>query len=326
MTEASSLRLLVLNKRQSLEIPFTQQITIGRDVVNTLPLIDDEASRSHAILYAEDALDSDDSKPQLTIKDLNSMNGVYVNGKRIKESPLGPGDEVVLGATILVISPNPNTDLEDCLSSRGRSILKHIRSPKPFKPAAITSFSMPELREMAEREFDNYSNTAIWLPKTAAIIIKAIDAMVDAKTEGDFHNAALQAARPLVSADRGVIMTQDGDGKTLGIRGLFSERADQTLTINQNVMRILMTGDKAIYSPDVAADDRMPDFKDPPAEHDPHTLLAVPIECGGKAAGFLYLDSLNRSYSFNESALVLAYLLLRPYARIAELRGFFPKT
>jgi pSer/pThr/pTyr-binding forkhead associated (FHA) protein len=45
----------------------------------------------------------------VTIRDLGSSNGTYVNGQRIQEAPLAPGDNIVLGPVVftVVIDGNP---------------------------------------------------------------------------------------------------------------------------------------------------------------------------------------------------------------------------
>jgi hypothetical protein len=43
------------------------------------------------------------------IRDLSSTNGTFVNGKRIwAEVPLQPGDEILVGGTVLVFKPAPS--------------------------------------------------------------------------------------------------------------------------------------------------------------------------------------------------------------------------
>ena len=62
------MKLVVINAYQYLEVPFEQQITLGRDVCNTLMIRDNEASRSHAILFEQEG--------EVLVQDLQSSNGV----------------------------------------------------------------------------------------------------------------------------------------------------------------------------------------------------------------------------------------------------------
>jgi pSer/pThr/pTyr-binding forkhead associated (FHA) protein len=64
---------------------------IGRGNDNELVLDTKHVSRYHAVLLAGPA--------NTTIEDLNSTNGVFVNGKRIARQVLKAGDRVTVGRT-----------------------------------------------------------------------------------------------------------------------------------------------------------------------------------------------------------------------------------
>jgi adenylate cyclase len=64
--------------------------TIGREVTNTIVLDrDTAASRHHAEIREEGG--------RFLLRDLQSSNGTFVNGGRVEELPLEPGDEVRVG-------------------------------------------------------------------------------------------------------------------------------------------------------------------------------------------------------------------------------------
>ena len=71
-----------------------QEIAIGRVVGNTIQLHDTEISRKHATLQA--------TENGYLIRDLNSSNGTFVNGKVIRDKILQSGDRVQLGRTLLL--------------------------------------------------------------------------------------------------------------------------------------------------------------------------------------------------------------------------------
>jgi hypothetical protein len=71
------------------------QLTIGRSPDNGLSLDDARVSRHHARLRARHGM--------LVLTDLDSTNGVRVNGVRVTEVALGVGDRIEIGDTILVV-------------------------------------------------------------------------------------------------------------------------------------------------------------------------------------------------------------------------------
>lgn len=71
-------------------------LTIGRDITNDVPLNDPEVSRQHARMARTDA--------GYTIEDLNSTNGTFVNQERVTEPRvLAHGDVIGLGELVTLV-------------------------------------------------------------------------------------------------------------------------------------------------------------------------------------------------------------------------------
>ena len=92
-------------------IPLNQAIVnIGRRIENILVVDDPRVSRTHAQLRAING--------RYIIFDLNSTGGTLVNGKRINQSVLYPGDVISLAGAELIYgqkNPPPRPDLKDTL-------------------------------------------------------------------------------------------------------------------------------------------------------------------------------------------------------------------
>ncbi|MDH2903678.1 MAG: FHA domain-containing protein [Actinomycetota bacterium] len=69
--------------------------TAGRDERSDLLLDDVSVSRHHAIFTRT-------ASGRVTLRDLNSLNGTYVNGARVEETTLHSADEVQIGKFKLV--------------------------------------------------------------------------------------------------------------------------------------------------------------------------------------------------------------------------------
>jgi pSer/pThr/pTyr-binding forkhead associated (FHA) protein len=75
-------------------VPLSGIVRIGRQSDNTIALPEDSsASRHHATLTA--------SPSGLRLHDEGSSNGTFVNGARVTDADLRPGDEILIGATRL---------------------------------------------------------------------------------------------------------------------------------------------------------------------------------------------------------------------------------
>jgi hypothetical protein len=72
-----------------------EQYLVGRKMTNNICLSDINASREHAQVEWRDGA--------LFLKDLKSRNGTFVNGNRIDEQQIGPGDLIQIGENIFQI-------------------------------------------------------------------------------------------------------------------------------------------------------------------------------------------------------------------------------
>jgi len=318
MAEAGEWRFLVLNKKQSLEVGIRHRITIGREAGNDLVLQDDEVSRSHAIIYR---VEDGQHTGKMAIKDLNSLNGIFHNGRKLRGAVLEGGDELILGSTILLLSPDSERDIEECLSSKGKAILKKIGTPKPFVPASVESLTVPSLVEMAVERLQEGTTTAFWSRFDPRQILLSLAQLAHVREPETFYPKLLQAARQATGADRGVIMMSEPGGQTLTIRALLTDQQDQTIFISQSIIRTVMKSRKAVYSVDVGADDRFTDLAQQGASQKPRSLMALPLEGPEGPIGFLYLDTFRASVTLDLDSLMLAAMLLQPVMQFEPLRS-----
>ena len=92
------LRLMVLPERKPVEV--TQPVVlIGRHTDTDLRLAYPQVSRRHCRLMFEDG--------GWRVFDLDSLNGVYVNGERVDDAALCEGDEVRVGEATLLVTRAP---------------------------------------------------------------------------------------------------------------------------------------------------------------------------------------------------------------------------
>jgi predicted component of type VI protein secretion system len=91
------------------------RFTVGRSDGNDVRLIDEKASRSHAVLELVGK--------SWCIRDLSSSNGTFVNGARITtERPLEPNDEIRVGDTRILYRSTSSTTEHRTVASTGLSL------------------------------------------------------------------------------------------------------------------------------------------------------------------------------------------------------------
>ncbi|HVK67546.1 MAG TPA: DUF4388 domain-containing protein, partial [Polyangium sp.] len=142
MTSPSRLVLrFISGKYQGGEIPLqdAQELVVGRASDAGIVLVEEMVSRRHARFLL--------SNTDLTIEDLGSTNGTFVNGEKIQKSTLKEGDRVLIGTSILKV-----VSAETAAASR-RKIEPPRPSVAPRGPArsmsgAIEEIPLPDLLQL----------------------------------------------------------------------------------------------------------------------------------------------------------------------------------
>jgi len=129
--------------------------TIGRSSANDLPVADKMLSRQHARIVR-------DGDGGMTIEDLGSRNGTFVNGERlVSVQPLRSGDRITIGSVTLKVESESTTRVrideaagEDALSNTilkaSAELLRQPTQTDPRLPAEQLSKLIDSLRVVNE--------------------------------------------------------------------------------------------------------------------------------------------------------------------------------
>ncbi len=121
--------VLVQADQKQREVPLRKpSIVIGRDVSCQIRIPTDAVSRRHCEITQEGT--------KLSIKDLGSSNGTFVNRRRITQSELAAGDVISVGPMVLVVRADGNPRTID--SGTALSMGPGAAAPAPA-PAAKTA-------------------------------------------------------------------------------------------------------------------------------------------------------------------------------------------
>ncbi len=103
-------------------------LTVGRSSSCQLFLDDPLVSRRHAIFLV--------AGTGVTVEDLQSRNGVLVNGRRIlARTMLRPGDHVLIGSAELTLTSTPSEVSKAIDESAGRRTMSRLATPVPITAA-----------------------------------------------------------------------------------------------------------------------------------------------------------------------------------------------
>src|SRR5579864_2761574 len=94
-------RLVSSTDGQRFDLPQGRTVVVGRGVDSDLTIYDPTISRRHAELTA--------GADGVRVKDLDSSNGTHVNGRRLAEALLAPGDTITFGKVSFRLESAPVT-------------------------------------------------------------------------------------------------------------------------------------------------------------------------------------------------------------------------
>jgi len=183
------------------------EVAIGRQDTD-LVVEDPEVSRRHAVLRRSDG--------SVIVEDLDSTNGTFVNGERIR-SPIavGPGDQIRVGQTTLEIEPDQRAD-DTIVTTPPRP--DQIRSVEA-RPSGDAFAEQDEdaTQPLPSRTHESGSRPARsnrrWLGVGAAALIVllgviAYAALVDRSAENDFATSANDACSAVQRPEPGLDLSR----------------------------------------------------------------------------------------------------------------------
>jgi hypothetical protein len=129
----------ISGKYQGGEFPLAEnrEIVIGRSSDLDMVLVEDMVSRKHARIACTDV--------EIAIEDLNSTNGTFVNGEKIKRSTLKEGDRVLIGTSILKVVLSDQTNGTGRRQTGGEA---PRNQPGKTMSGAIDEIPLPDLLQL----------------------------------------------------------------------------------------------------------------------------------------------------------------------------------
>jgi adenylate cyclase len=272
-------------------IPFK----IGRDPRNDVVLESKIVSREHAKIVR--------TKEGLAIVDLDSHNGTFVNGTRIKEAPLRDGDEILIGENLILYQ---ETIAEDVRFSEDDSPLDpRATIIRPIEDLAITGLlgkGMQHLPRKDQRieQLERNNRNLIALYQLSEKLISSISLR-------DLLDTIIELTFESISADRGFLMLIDEEEnlipKAVKYRGSAS-KGDEKITVSRTIVNRVIRDKVAILTSDAMVDPRFS-----PGEsiylHGIRSAMCVPLWRGRDIIGIIHLDSFRQANQFTENDLEL---------------------
>ena len=138
----------ISGKYQGGEFPLVKgrEIVIGRSSELDMVLIEDMVSRRHASIGV--------AGDEISIADVGSTNGTFVNGEKIKKARLKEGDRILIGTSIIkLVSVDPASQVSEAeaknqLEKRGQQAMNKTTSTSRAMSGSIEEIPLPDLLQL----------------------------------------------------------------------------------------------------------------------------------------------------------------------------------
>ena len=255
-----------------------ETIFIGRDPENDIQIDDKYISRKHLRIQKKGN--------KFLLRDLNTKNGTFVNGKQIRPDDLfelGEGHTIVIGMSVLCLDEGSSEDVLAFLDS--------IRPAKTSRDSGTIFFK-----------------DRIMTPKKNMDFIKKVsEALLESSDSREISEKILGFMFDLLKRiERGTIVLTDR--KTGKISEVISrsriEAVSETEEYSDDVVtRVLQTG-KPVIMTDIR-DKKNGDLYATAKILNIKSVMCIPLISGSKKIGAIYMDSRDEPYGFRQEDLTL---------------------
>lgn len=289
-----------LAEQQSFPLTPGARVTIGRTKDNAVLCLHKSLSRTHAEL----SFDGD----RIRLTDLQSKNGVFVNGRRVARADVGEGDTFRCGDVNFFLEGSGPAH------ARGKGVLPTAQSPAmaamnntlPSPFAVDTYKSRPPASPPPEQGDERAKEKLFLLMRASELCVT--DLPVDRLLQ-DLVGLAAQ----VFEADRICVLTLDEKTLELRLRVNKSFVPVQKQAYSLRVVDWVVDHGSPVSFDDISIDRSLPG--DLASDEAIHAAMGVPINPGSGIIGVLYADSLSLKGCFRADDVAL----LRAIANLAAI-------
>ena len=260
-------------------------LTIGRDAANDLHPADLLLSRRHCTFTVENG--------QVTIADLESMNGTLVNGVPVRRRVLEDGDQLKIGESLFlflqkgaasaVASP---TELDDAVGQPTLQLRKEdVIDLQSAGAAAVLAATARSVRNLE-------------------LLLRVSRALSAATSSDEVYRALFDVLFEALPVDRAAILWSDDGVADFSSMRARSRHDDAPVALSRTIVERVLAEGVAILSNDAARDDALRTARSV-AESGTQSVLCVPIMASPLPEGAIYVASGDRANQFDKDDLQL---------------------
>ena len=194
------------------EISIDRDMLVGRHQSADIVLQAGEISRKHAAFLLKDQA--------LWLQDLNSSNGTFVNGEKIKKARLKEGDRILIGTSIVkLVTVDPATAMSEAdarqqLEKRGQQQALKTQTTNRAMSGSIEEIPLPDLLQL----FSTSKRTGVLTlkgPQGQGEIYLRKGQIYYASIDDSYDLSPMKAAYRILTWERGNFELDSSEGKTV---------------------------------------------------------------------------------------------------------------
>jgi putative nucleotidyltransferase with HDIG domain len=268
---------------------------VGRDSENRLHINSTAVSRFHAVLFAESG--------EYFVQDMESTNGTFLNGKKVKKSKIAPGDKIAI-ANVDIVVEGSATPLDDSRAPLDLTVT--IDRPIASESTIIVKDPTAELlldgkKKKASSSDLSKSYSALQVLYRADRVLRNIEDFKQLLE--DFMDLILG----VIPASRAYIFLMN---RETGVPVPYVRRApgkadnDTEIVISRTIIQKAVDQKESLISNDALVDERFIHSQSVASAH-VRSAICAPLINRGKVLGIIYLDSTDKSNLFTKDDLSL---------------------
>ena len=274
------------------------RLALGRSSTAELSFPDDNGlSRRHLVIER----DGDG----WAILDLGSKNGTIVNGVKLTErATLKPGDRITAGHLVIVYEGSGKPPKSRWSSST---------APRRARQSSPTATVITRLEGFIKPETAGAHSMAA--ASQVAALVRAGNELAGNRPLPELFRFILDLSIQTVNADRGVLMTTEGDNLVV------QANRGEGFRISSAVRDRVLNSGMSVLVRDTSMDDALRERRSI-LEQNIRSLMAVPLQTRDKIIGIIYVDSPSLLREFTKDDLNLLTVMANVAANRIEAARF----
>ena len=261
-----------------------QVVGLGRDAVNRIRLLDTEVSRRHAEVRRQD-------NGEFLLVDMESANGTFLNGQKINQAVLQPGDQVALGQTVLVVNAR-RSDATHRTGDLAEKISMIARGDVEIASAIVKTIGEGE----GSRILTQPEKNSPWLRGALAnltIMYEASQAVSHILDLDQLLSRILELMFRSIFADRGCVMlknSETGELEPKALRYRKEEDPAEPFELSRTIVDYVLRERLGLLLSDAAKDERF-NAGQSILRLGIREVICVPMKGRHETLGVMYLDT-----------------------------------